>query len=210
MTATGQIVSVHGTIDGSDVRRRDWDADQRVDPTDAWAIDHDTLLVAHRTFGFDLESPVAAWSLALTAMLQQSETRLTRIGPGRAREVITSQLEATCSDRLFGGARLVCTAFDGARTQLLAFDPAGHDAQSIGSLAGSFMGYRQTDGWLSGWSRAGGLLSGATRMAVDVAGRRAIAIDHDAGADEIIGVGRTAATLHHDVAGTRIRLYSVE
>ena len=209
MTVDGQLVSIDGTVDGGEARRRNWTVDRRIDPTDTWAIDGDAMLVAHRTYGFDMESP-AAWSLALTAMLQQSETRLTKITPSGASEIATSQLDATCSDRLFGGARLVCTVFDGAGTQVLVFDPAGHQAQAIGSLAGSFMEYRQTDGWLSGWSRAGGLMSGATRMAVDVAGRRAIAIDHDAGADEIIGVGHTAATLHHDVAGTRIRLYKVE
>src|SRR5262249_48531835 len=152
MDIEGRIASVEGTVGGSDTRRREWNTSDRQDTIDAWAIDGDTALRAQRTFGFD---PLAggAFSLTLAAMLDQMETRLTRITPAGQTQVAVSQLETMCTDHALDGERLVCVAYDGARTHVLAFAPTGDAPQPIGSLTGRFFTSRPTrEGWLSGWT----------------------------------------------------------
>jgi hypothetical protein len=206
-----RIVAVEGIIDGSDPQRREWNLDDQHGVADAWAIQGDTVLFAHRSLDFEFgPMPGSAWSLTMMAMLDQIGTRVTKITPAGPTEIAASQLDTTCSDRALEGDGLICTTFDGARTQLFTLTPGDATPQSIGSIAGHFISYRPArDGWLSGWVYAG-MLSGPTQLAVDLVSRRAITLPGDFRADEITVAGRTAATLHHDAASTRVRLYPIQ
>jgi len=208
-SADGRIVSVEGTFGREEVVRREWAITDRQGPADAWAIEGDTVLLAHRSFDVDT-LPDSPWGLAMMALLDQSETRLTRFTPAGPADVATSQLDTTCSDRALGGERIVCTVFDGTRTHLLVLDPHGSGPRSIGSLAGHFAGYRPArEGWLTGWTTSGGWLT-PTQLAVDVASGRAIIVPRELGAQEIAVAGRVAGTVQHEGASTRVRLYRVD
>ena len=175
---------------------------------DAWAIDGETLLVAQKRLDFD-PADGSLWGLTMMAMLDHMRTRLTRITPNGTTEIATSQLDVTCSDRVFDAERLVCMAFDGASTHLLTVAPGEQAPQPIGSLAGQFVSYRPTrDGWLSGWVTTGVWIN-SSQLAVDVVSRRAIAIPSEFRADELTVVGRMAGTLAHDATSTRVRLYRI-
>jgi hypothetical protein len=139
-------------------------------------------------------------------MFEHLQTRLTRVTPNGTSRIAASQLETSCSDRAFDGARLVCMAFDGGSTHLLAIDPAG-DPQPIGSLSGHFVSYRPTrEGWLSGWLTSGRWVN-STQLAVDAVSGRAVAIPRELRADELTVVGQVAGALSHSATFTRVRLF---
>jgi hypothetical protein len=117
------------------LQRREWSIIDQNGWPDAWAVDGDGVLVAHRQF--DLEG--LSWTMLF--MLDHLQTRLTRITSNGTSKIAASQLDTSCSDRAFDAARLVCLAFDGTRTHVLAVDTTG-DPQPIGSLSGHFVSYR--------------------------------------------------------------------
>src|SRR5262249_56685294 len=101
----------------------------------AWAIEGDTALRAQRTFDFD---PLEAGALNLTmaTMLDQMETRLTRITPRGQTQVAVSQLETICSDHPLAAERLACIAADRARPHVPALAPAARAARPRRPLRG--------------------------------------------------------------------------
>jgi hypothetical protein len=179
--------------------------------SEAWAVEGDTALRAHRAFDFDPRD-AGATILTMAAVLGQMETRITRITPAGQTPVAVSQLDTICTDHAFDGQRLVCMAYDGARTHVLAFTPTGDAPQPIGSLGGRFLSSRPTrEGWVSGWAMTGaGALNMTGQMAIDLVSRRLVTVPADLRADEITAAGSVAAILTHDMSSTRVRLYSLD
>jgi Zn-dependent protease with chaperone function len=206
-TFDGRLVAVEPRPGSDDVQRREWDLPETQGWSDAWAIDGDTVLVAQKRFAFDGIS----WTILF--MVDSMRTRLTRITPSGAVELPASQLDATCSDRVFDAERLVCVAFDGARTHLVAVEPSGGEPRAIGSLAGHFVSYRPTRaGWLSGWINSGTWIGASAwtdvgQVAIDAASGRALSVGPGVRADELTVVGNIAGTLARDASSARVRLY---
>lgn len=202
MSLEGHLVAVEANVGSAEMQRREWNMADQAGWPDAWAIDGDSVLVAHRQF--DLNG--LSWTMLF--MLDQMQTRLTRIAPNGTSKIAASQLDTSCSDRAFDAARLVCLAFDGTRTHLLAVDSSG-DPQPIGSLSGHFVSYRPTrDGWMSGWLSSGRWVNSAQQLAVDVVNGRAIAIPRDLRADELtVAAGVAGVLAHTGMATTRVRLF---
>lgn len=200
MSFDGHLVAVEARAGSTDLQRREWSIIDQNGWPDAWAVDGDGVLVAHRQF--DVEG--LSWTMLF--MLDHLQTRLTRITSNGTSKIAASQLDTSCSDRAFDAARLVCLAFDGTRTHLLAVDTTG-DPQPIGSLSGHFVSYRpMRDGWLSGWLTSG-RWTNSTQLAVDVVSGRAITIPRDLRADELTVAEGVAAVLAHTGSTTRVRLY---
>jgi hypothetical protein len=206
-TFDGHLAAVEPGSGSNDVQRREWPLADPYGWSDGWAIDGDTVLVAQKRFALDGIS----WTTLL--MLDSMRTRLTRITPSRTAELPESQLDTTCSDRVFDSERLVCLAFDGSRTHLLAVDPSGGEPRAIGSVAGRFVSYRPTRaGWLSGWIDSGTWIgasawTSAGQVAIDAASGRAVSAGPDLRAEELTVVGRVAGTLTRDASSARVRLY---
>jgi len=210
MDDAGRIVSIEGVVGGSDQSRREWTPRDREQAGEVWAIEGDTALRAQRTFGFDPLN-ADAFSLTLAAMLDQMETRLTRLTPAGETEVAVSRLDTLCTDHALDGARLVCMAFDGTRTHVIALAPASNTLEPIGSLAGRFLMARPArDGWLGGWRTTSGLLDIPSQVAIDLESRRLLTLPSTIRAEEITAVAGVAATVTHDAAHTRIHLYALE
>ena len=200
MSFDGHLVAVEARAGSTDLQRHEWSIIDQNGWPDAWAVDGDGVLVAHRQF--DVEG--LSWTMLF--MLDHLQTRLTRITSNGTSRIAASQLDTSCSDRAFDAARLVCLAFDGTRTHLLAVHTTG-DPQPIGSLSGHFVSYRpMRDGWLSGWLTSG-RWTNSTQLAVDVVSGRAITIPRDLRADELTVAGGVAAVLAHTGSSTRVRLY---
>jgi len=203
----GQLVSVEARLGSTDVQRREWNTAEPYAWADAWALEGDTVLLARRQVDIDALGGNIL-SSTLTVLLSQIPTRLTRIGPTGTVDVATSQLDTTCSDRVFD-ARLVCMAFDGTRTHLFVLEPSDATPRPVGSIAGRFMGHRPTaGGWVSGWLSDDWLSS--TQLAIDVHSRRAISLPGELNANELTVWGDIAATLTHGGRSTRVRLYRLD
>ena len=203
----GQLVSVEARLGSTDVQRREWNTAEPYAWADAWALEGDTVLLARRQVDIDALGGNIL-SSTLTVLLSQIPTRLTRIGPTGTVDVATSQLDTTCSDRVFD-ARLVCMAFDGTRTHLFVLEPSDATPRPVGSIAGRFMSHRPTaGGWVSGWLSDDWLSS--TQLAIDVHSRRAISLPGELNANELTVWGDIAATLTHGGRSTRVRLYRLD
>jgi hypothetical protein len=204
----GQLVSVEASLGSADVQRREWNTAERHGWADAWALEGDTVLLARKQFDLDVMGG-GAFSSTLTLLLSHIPTRLTRIGPAGPIDIATSQLDTTCSDRVFDAARLVCMAFDGKRTHLFVFEPSDSLPRPVGSIAGHFLSYRPTaGGWVSGWLNDDWLTS--TQLAIDVRSRRAISIPGELAASELTVWGNLAATLSPVGTSTRVRFYRLD
>jgi hypothetical protein len=204
----GQLVSVEARLGSPDVQRREWNTSEPYGWADAWALEGDTVLLARKQFDLDAIGGNIL-SSTLTLLLSHIPTRLTRIGPTGTIDVATSQLDTTCSDRVFDAARLVCMAFDGTRTHLFVLEPSDSTPRPVGSIAGRFLSHRPaTGGWVSGWLSDDWLTS--TQLAIDVHSRRAISIPGELNANELTVWGNVAATLTHGGTSTRVRFYRLD
>jgi Zn-dependent protease with chaperone function len=204
----GQLVSVEARLGSPDVQRREWTTADRYGWADAWALEGDTALLARKQFDLDAIGSGALGS-TLTLLLSHIPTRLTRIGPAGTIDVATSQLDTTCSDRVFDAARLVCMAFDGKRTHLFVFEPSDTAPRPVGSIGGHFLSYRPSaGGWINGWLNDDWLAS--TQLAIDIESRRAISLPRDLAAHELTVWGHVAATLTHLGTSTRVRFYRLD
>jgi hypothetical protein len=209
--AEARMVSVEGTLGVGGSKRHDWNVTDREEAINALAIDGDTALRAQRTFGFDPTTQAGALNLTMAAMLDQMETRLTRITSKGETEVAVSRLETLCTDHALDSERLVCMAYDGARTHVFAFAPTGEAPQPIGSLGGRFLTSRPArDGWLSGWTMtSAGAINMSSQVAIDLGARRLVAFPRELRAEEVAVVGQIAGTVTHDASSTRVRLYTL-
>jgi hypothetical protein len=204
----GQLVSVEAPLGSPDVQRREWTTVERHGWTDAWALEGDTVLLARKQFDLDAIGG-GALSSTLTLLLSHIPTRLTRIGPTGTIDIATSQLDTTCSDRVFDAARLVCMAFDGKRTHLFVFEPNDSAPRPVGSIAGHFLSHRPTvGGWVTGWLNEDWLTT--TQLAIDVQSHRAISMPPELAANELTVWGNVAATLTHLGTSTRVRFYRLD
>lgn len=204
----GRLISVEGDLGSPEVDRREWNTAEPYGWADAWALEGDTVLLARKQFDLDVVGG-GALSSTLTLLLSHMPTRLTRIGPAGPIEVATSQLDTTCSDRVFDTARLVCMAFDGTRTHVFVLEPSDSTPRPVGSIGGHFLSYRPTTGgWVSGWLDGDWLTS--TQLAIDVHSRRAISIPRELGANELTVRGNVAATLTYGGTSTRVRFYRLD
>ncbi|HEY7289534.1 MAG TPA: M48 family metallopeptidase [Vicinamibacterales bacterium] len=206
----GRTVSVDGTVGGDGTSRRTWNVAEREAFSDAWAVDGDTALRVHRTFGFD---PTASGALSLTmaAMLEQTETRVTRVTAKGETPLAVSRLETTCTNDALDGGRIVCMAFDGGRTHILEMSANDGTPEPIGSLGGRFFTARPLrEGWLTGWTTAGThAISMPVQVAVEIATPRVVLFPGELGMQEIAVVGQIAGTLTHEGTSTRVRLYAL-
>src|SRR5262249_40956852 len=168
-------------------------------------------LRAQRTFDFDLRE-TGALNLTMAAMLDPLETRLTRVTPAGQSQIAVSRLDTICTDHALEAERLVCMAFDGARTHVLTFAPAWDAAQPIGWFAGHCLPARPTrEGWVSGWTTTNaGMMNLPTPVAIDLTSRRLVVFPRELRVEEVTAAGPVAAAVSHDMASTRIRLYSLD
>jgi Zn-dependent protease with chaperone function len=211
MDDQGRMASVEGTVGSGDVTRREWPTGDREEAGEVWTVDGDTALRAQRTFGFDPRM-TGVVSLTMAAMLDQMETRVTRITPAGQTDVAVSRLDAICMEHALDGSSLVCTAFDGLRTHVLAFAPTGNAPQPIGSLAGRFLiSHSPRGGWLSGWTMTTtGTIDLPGQVAIDLVSRRLVTLPPGLRVEEVNAAGDVAATLTHDATSTRVRMYRLD
>jgi hypothetical protein len=204
----GRTVSVDGMVGGDGTSRREWSVVDREVYSDAWAVEGDSALRVHRTFGFS-PTDTGALNLTMAAMLEQTETRLTRVTAKGETHVAVSRLETACTNDALDGGRIVCMAFDGGRTHVLEMSAGDGTPKPIGSLGGRFFTSRSLrEGWLTGWTTAGThAISMPVQVAIDLATPRVVLVPGELRTQEIAVAGQIAGTLTHEGTSTRLRLY---